>query len=55
MGDDSIDIVYIATPSSRHVADSLACLEAGRAVLCEKSMAPSAEEAEREGKGKDKE
>jgi dihydrodiol dehydrogenase / D-xylose 1-dehydrogenase (NADP) len=47
VADDSLDIVYVATPSLRHVDDSLACLEAGRAVLCEKSMAPSAEEAER--------
>lgn len=38
--------MYIATPSLRHVEDSLACLRAGRAVLCEKSMAPTAEEAE---------
>jgi dihydrodiol dehydrogenase / D-xylose 1-dehydrogenase (NADP) len=45
--DESIDIVYIATPSARHVSDSLACLEAGRSVLCEKSMASSAEEAAR--------
>ena len=47
LADDSLDIVYIATPSARHVEDSLACLEAGRAVLCEKSMAATAEEAER--------
>ena len=38
--------MYVATPSLRHVEDSLACLRAGRAVLCEKSMAPTAEEAE---------
>ena len=47
VADDTLDIVYIATPSSRHVEDSLACLEAGRAVLCEKSMAGTAEEAAR--------
>merc|ERR1719424_1015251 len=47
VADDSLDIVYVATPSLRHVEDSLRCLEAGRAVLCEKSMAPSAAEAER--------
>jgi dihydrodiol dehydrogenase / D-xylose 1-dehydrogenase (NADP) len=43
--DGSIDIVYVATPSSRHVSDSTMCLRAGRAVLCEKSMAPTAAEA----------
>ena len=42
--DDAIDIVYIATPSSRHVEDSLRCLKAGRHVLCEKSMAYDAEQ-----------
>ena len=46
VADATLDIVYIATPSSRHVPDSLACLAAGRAVLCEKSMAPTAAEAE---------
>jgi len=45
--DESIDIVYIATPSARHVSDSLMCLQNGRAVLCEKSMASSVEEAAR--------
>eukprot|EP00322_Chrysochromulina_rotalis_P029249 CAMPEP_0115850228 /NCGR_PEP_ID=MMETSP0287-20121206/11855_1 /TAXON_ID=412157 /ORGANISM="Chrysochromulina rotalis, Strain UIO044" /LENGTH=331 /DNA_ID=CAMNT_0003304217 /DNA_START=145 /DNA_END=1140 /DNA_ORIENTATION=- len=39
--DDSLDVVYVATPSLRHVDDTLACLKAGRAVVCEKSMAPS--------------
>ena len=45
--DDSLDVVYVATPSLRHVDDSLVCLRHGRAVLCEKSMAPSAREARR--------
>ena len=45
VADESLDIVYIATPSARHVDDSLACLEAGRAVLCEKSMAGHADDA----------
>ena len=40
--DSSVDVVYVATPSLRHVADTLTCLKAGRAVVCEKSMAPSA-------------
>ena len=45
--DDTLDIVYVATPSARHVDDSIMCLTAGRAVLCEKSMASTADEAER--------
>ena len=45
MADDSLDVVYVATPSLRHVDDSLACLQAGRPVVCEKSMAPSVAEA----------
>ena len=45
--DETIDIVYIATPSFRHVSDSIACLSCGRAVLCEKSMATSFSEASR--------
>lgn len=31
-----VDAVYIATPHSRHAADMLACIEHGKAVLCEK-------------------
>lgn len=34
----------MATPSLCHVEHSLLCLEAGKAVLCEKAMAQSAEE-----------
>ena len=40
-GDAGVDVVYVATPSARHVEDSLLCLGAGRHVLCEKAMAPS--------------
>ncbi|KAH8055589.1 D-xylose 1-dehydrogenase [Aureococcus anophagefferens] len=45
--DADCDVVYVATPSMRHVQDSIMCLEGGRAVLCEKAMAPSAAEATR--------
>lgn len=45
--DDEIDVVYIATPHHRHLGDCLMCLEAGKAVLCEKPLATSAEEARR--------
>lgn len=46
-GDAGVDVVYVATPSARHVEDSLLCLGAGRHVLCEKAMAPSQAEAAR--------
>lgn len=47
VADPQVDVIYIATPSSRHVSDSILCLQAGKPVLCEKSMAPTAEEADR--------
>ncbi len=34
--DDDLDVIYVATPHSAHHAAASACLEAGRAVLCEK-------------------
>ncbi|QGG40436.1 gfo/Idh/MocA family oxidoreductase [Aeromicrobium yanjiei] len=36
--DPDVDVVYVATPHSRHVEDVLMCLEAGKAVLCEKAL-----------------
>jgi len=47
IADESLDVVYVATPSLRHVDDTLACLAAGRAVVCEKSMASSADDVKR--------
>jgi len=44
--DPAIDVVYIATPHSRHCADTLLCLERGKHVLCEKPLAVNAREAE---------
>jgi len=35
-GDPEVDVVYVATPHSAHHAASRLCLEAGKAVLCEK-------------------
>ena len=43
--DDSIDIVYIATPNSAHHVVAERCLLAGRAVLCEKPFTLNTDEA----------
>ena len=40
-----IDAVYIATPHSRHYADALLALRAGKHVLCEKAFCITAREA----------
>ena len=42
-----VDVIYIATPTALHGEHALACLEADKAVLCEKPLATSAAEAER--------
>ena len=44
-GDQEVDVVYVATPHTRHRDDCLACLRAGRAVLCEKPFTLSAIQA----------
>lgn len=36
--DPEIDIIYVATPHTFHFANSMLCLRAGKAVLCEKPM-----------------
>ena len=41
-GDPDVDIVYVASPHSRHHDDAILFLEAGKHVLCEKPMALSA-------------
>lgn len=43
--DPAIDIVYVATPQTRHRADSILCLSAGKAVLCEKPFTVTSQEA----------
>ena len=43
--DPDIDVVYIATPQTRHKADSILCLSAGKAVLCEKPFTVTSQEA----------
>jgi predicted dehydrogenase len=46
LADEAVDIVYIATPNHRHAPDSIAALNAGKAVLCEKPFALNLEELE---------
>lgn len=43
--DSSVDVVYVATPQSRHRDDVLLFLEAGKPVLCEKPFALSERQA----------
>lgn len=42
--DPDVDAVYVATPHTLHHDNTLACLEAGKAVLCEKPFALNAAE-----------
>ena len=43
--DPDIDAVYVATPHPFHKDDTILCLEAGKAVLCEKPLTINAAEA----------
>ncbi|HEX2915572.1 MAG TPA: Gfo/Idh/MocA family oxidoreductase [Chloroflexia bacterium] len=43
--DAEIDVIYVATPHSRHKEDCILCLENGKAVLCEKPFTINAREA----------
>lgn len=45
VADDGVDAVYVATPHSRHHADTLAALAGGKHVLCEKAFALDARQA----------
>jgi predicted dehydrogenase len=44
-GDPEVDVVYISTPHPAHRDATLLCLDAGKAVLCEKPFAINAGEA----------
>jgi predicted dehydrogenase len=44
LADPEVDAVYVATPHPFHRPHTLLCLEAGKAVLCEKPMAVNAGE-----------
>jgi predicted dehydrogenase len=43
--DPDVDVVYVATPHTRHAADTLLFLSAGKHVLCEKPFALNASQA----------
>ena len=45
--DPDVDVVYVATPHPFHAENATLCLEAGKAVLCEKPFSVNATEAER--------
>lgn len=46
MEDPGVDVVYVATPHSLHRENCVGCLQAGKAVLCEKPFTINAREAE---------
>ena len=45
VADSDVDLVYVATPHSRHYGDMRLSIEAGRPVICEKSFTVNAAEA----------
>jgi len=46
LADPKVDAVYVATPHSAHAEIAAACLQAGKAVLCEKPLAANAAQAQ---------
>ncbi|OJJ48144.1 hypothetical protein ASPZODRAFT_130086 [Penicilliopsis zonata CBS 506.65] len=44
--DPNVDIVYVATPHSHHFRNAMLCLQAGKAVLCEKPITVNARQAQ---------
>ena len=45
LADPKVDLVYIATPHSHHAEHMKLCINAGKAVLCEKSFTANAKQA----------
>ena len=45
--DPDVDVIYIAVPHPQHASAALLCLDAGKAVLCEKPFTVNAAETER--------
>ena len=45
IGSDEVDVVHICTPNNTHYGLALAAIQAGKAVICEKPLATSAEDA----------
>ncbi len=44
--DPDVDVIYVATPHSRHLEDVMMCFEAGKAVLCEKALTMNVEDTQ---------
>ena len=44
--DEAVDVVYIATPHPFHLPNTVLCLRAGKAVLCEKPLTMNKREAQ---------
>lgn len=47
LADPQVDVVYIATTNNLHFEHAMMCLEAGKAVLCEKPFASNQEQVEK--------
>jgi myo-inositol 2-dehydrogenase/D-chiro-inositol 1-dehydrogenase len=47
IGDEGVEAVLIASPDDTHAGLTLACLKAGKPVLCEKPLATTVEDAEK--------
>jgi 1,5-anhydro-D-fructose reductase (1,5-anhydro-D-mannitol-forming) len=46
LADPQLDAVFVATPNDRHLSDVLACAAAGKHILCDKPLAPTAVDAQ---------